>query len=112
MRAVILALAAGVLMGGAAQAKDSPSAMASGADVAHTGASPTAKMLYVCGEDEQSWRMFSRDLGIPDFVTAAQVRAAANKAWDGPKCITPTELRRLTDGPSANLTRVTYQPAR
>jgi hypothetical protein len=62
-----------------------------------------AKVLYVCGEDEAAWRSFSRDLGVPEFVTAAQVRADTDKTWAAPKCITASELRRLKDNTQVTL---------
>ena len=94
MRMVLLVVAAGALLGGVAQGKESPNAMAAGKD--SVGVQPAPKVLYVCNEEEMSWRAFSRDLGTPDFVTAAQVRADRGKAWSAPKCITAAELRRLT----------------
>lgn len=99
MRMVLLAIAAGALFGSAAQAKDDLAAMAAGPQPAQTA----KKVLYVCSEDEQSWRAFSRDLGTPDFVTAKQVLADQDKTWSGPRCITKTELHRLanmTSGPA------------
>ena len=108
MRTVLLAMAAGAFLAGAAQAKDIDAT--TGADAPR--AEPSVKVLYICGEDEMGWRMFSRDLGIPDFVTAEQVRADTGKAWDGPKCITSAELRRLTENKSARLTPAKFTPSR
>lgn len=95
MRLAIMVIAAAALLGGSAQAHSDPSAAAKDA----VATAPAAKkVLVVCDGDEASWRAFSRDLGLPEFVTARQVRAAEGKAWSGPKCITPSELRRLTGG--------------
>lgn len=102
MRMVLPIIAVAALMGGAVQAKDNPNAIAAGKDaVAQQGAT---KVLYVCDEDELSWRAFSRDLGTPDFVTAAQVRADTSKGWAAPKCITESQLRLLTGAKNERLT--------
>lgn len=93
MRMALLVIAAGALLGGAAQAKDNPNALATGKDAVER--QPLQKMLYVCSEDELAWRAFSRDLGTPQFVTADQVVAERGKAWSAPKCITKSQLRRL-----------------
>ena len=102
MRRVLPILVAAALLGGAAQAKDSPNAMAAGKDA--VAQQPTTKMLMVCDEDYLSWRAFSRDLGTPDYVTAEQVRADTSKAWAAPKCITESQLRRLTGARADRLT--------
>lgn len=95
MRTFLLAFAAAALVGGVAQAKEDPKAPAQ--DLAATQRSELlVKVLYVCNEEERDWRMFSRDLGTPDFVTAKQIRDQQGKAWAAPKCITPAEARRLT----------------
>lgn len=105
MRMALLVLAAGALLSSAAQAKDGPNEPTAGKD------QPAVKMLYVCSEDEAAWRPFSRDLGVPEFVTAAQVRASSGKAWSAPKCITSSELRRLTGGTQmGRLTRTGLTP--
>ena len=97
MRMVLLVIATGALLAGAAQAKESPNALAVGQDaVARQAATPGVKRLYVCDAEELSWRAFSRDLGTPEFVTADEVRTDSGKAWNAPRCITPSELRRLT----------------
>lgn len=107
MRMVLLVAAAAALLGGAAQANEDPNA---GAGKAEAQRAPSAaKVLYVCGEDEAAWRPFSRDLGVPEFVTAKQVRADTEKTWAAPKCITASELRRLKD---TQVTLVTPKPAK
>ena len=97
MQRVLMAIAASALLAGAAQAADQQQARS--ADKAATNAQARApaakKVLYVCSEEERSWRMFSRDLGTPEFVTAEQVRADAGKTWSAPKCITEGEMKRL-----------------
>ena len=111
MRTIMLTIAAAALMGGFAQAKDAP--VGSGQGVADgQGPDPQVKVLYVCGEDEASWRSVSRDLGIPEFVTAKQVRADSGKAWAEPKCITPAELRRLTNTQVGRLSAASLTPVR
>ena len=113
MRMVLLAIAAATLLGGVAQANDNPSAMRHGKNLADRApAEPVIKVLYVCDEDELSWRAFSRDLGTPEFVTADQVRAENGKAWTAPRCITATELRRLTSTKVGRLIDVNLTPAR
>ncbi|PZQ54930.1 MAG: hypothetical protein DI570_22550 [Phenylobacterium zucineum] len=99
-------------MGGFAQAKEqAPSATANG-QPAVAGPAPSVKVLYVCGEDEASWRSVSSDLGLPEFVTAKKVRADKGKAWDAPRCISPAELRRLTDVEVGRLTATSRIPIR
>jgi len=101
MRRVLTTLAAGALMAGglAAGAAQAAEGQARSADKAAKPATARVlagqKVLYICSEDERSWRAFSRDLGTPDFVTAEQVRAEAGKAWNGPRCITEGEAKRL-----------------
>ncbi|MEW5687351.1 MAG: hypothetical protein AB1942_20745 [Pseudomonadota bacterium] len=110
MRTLLLTIAAAALMGGFAQANEAPVAPGQAAD--GQGPAPMVKVLYVCGEDEASWRSVSRDLGIPEFVTAKQVRADSGKAWDAPKCITPAELRRLTNTQVGRLSAAALMPVR
>lgn len=106
MRMVLLVMATGALLGGVAQAKDNPNAMTPASNVVdQPRAQPVVKVLYVCDEEELSWRAFSRDLGTPDFVTAKQVRADSGKAWAAPKCITASELRHLTGTQVGQLTK-------
>lgn len=93
MRVTLMVIAAGALLAGAAQAKENQSATTEQDEAASTGR--VVKVLYVCSEEERNWRAFSRDLGTPDFITAEQVRAQKGKAWAEPKCITPSEVRRL-----------------
>ena len=118
MRTVLMTIAAAALMGGAAQAQDIPDAAASGQPAAAAQAAqgapsdPAFKVLYVCGEDQASWRSLSRDMGIPEFVTAKQVRADRGKAWAEPKCITPAELRRLHKLQIGRLSANTLTPVR
>jgi hypothetical protein len=112
MRTVLLTIAAAALMGGFAQANEAaPNALASG-QAATDGRAPLVKVLYVCGEDEASWRSVSRDLGIPEFVTAKQVKADTGKAWAAPKCITPAELRHLTNTQVGRLSAASLIPVR
>jgi len=93
--ALMVIAAAAALMAGTAQANPDRDATAAGKDaVSREGAAPaTKKVLQVCDEDTAALGSSS---GLPPFVTAKQVRAAEGKAWSGPKCITPSELRRLT----------------
>jgi len=100
MRMTLTVIAAAALIGGTAFAGPPPqqaaSAQVASADQAATAvaSTPVASVtLHVCDEEAADWRLFSRDLGLPDFVTAKQVRAG--KAGSGAKCITPSELRRL-----------------
>ena len=95
MRMLLLTLAAAALLGGAAQAGEEQDAVVTKA-VAAPQASEAKKVLIVCTEEERDMRSFSRDLGLPDFVTAKQVLADQGKAWTGARCITPTEMRRLS----------------
>ena len=95
MRTVLLTLAFGALMGGAAQAGEAPDAIVTKATV--TQASTTAapkKELMVCSEEERDMASQVRDLGMPGFVTAKQV--TEGKTWTGARCITPSEMRRLS----------------
>lgn len=97
MKMALLVIAAGALLGGAAQAKDDPNQIQpTKAVAAGDSTDGVTKVLYVCSEDEQAWRAFSRDLGSPDFVTAKEVLADKGKSWAEPKCITPSQLHRLT----------------
>ncbi|MBI1197013.1 MAG: hypothetical protein GC203_04045 [Phenylobacterium sp.] len=98
MRMALLVIAATALAGGVAQAQEQQ-ARAATVTPAVDRQDPAAatKVLYVCSEDERNWRAFSRDLGTPDFVTAKQVLADEGKAWSAPKCITKSELHRLTE---------------
>lgn len=92
MRVLSLVIAAGALLSGGAQASEPTPAP----DAAK-------KALVVCSEEERDWRAVSRDLGMPDFVTAKEVREG--KAWTGAKCITPAEMRKLTTLASAKPAR-------
>lgn len=113
MRTMLLTIAAAALLGGSAQANEPPNEKATGYEMAAAQTpDPVVKVLYVCGEDEASWRSVSRDLGIPEFVTAKQVRADTGKAWAQPKCITPAELRRLTNTQVGRLTAASLMPVR
>lgn len=87
MRHVFLAATALAVLGGNAWAAEAPAKQ------------PATKVLQVCDAEAQSWRAFSRDLGLPDYVTAKQVLADTSKGWAEPKCITASELRRLTGEP-------------
>lgn len=96
MRMVLLAIATGALIGGAAQASEKPVPGAGNETVGAEASETAKKVLIVCSQEERDWRAVSRDLGTPEFVTAKQVRADTSEAWSGPKCITASELRRLT----------------
>ena len=108
MRTVLLAIAASALLGGLAHAQEKSGATPGAANAAGAQrAAPIGKVLYICDEEERAWRVFSRDLGTPDFITAEQVRADKSKAWREPKCITASELRRLTGTRVGQLTERT-----
>jgi hypothetical protein len=54
-----------------------------------------ARVVYVCDSSTMTRRAFTREFGSNEFVTAEAVAAARGQAWAAPKCITPTEARRL-----------------
>ncbi len=106
MRTMVFVMAAGALLAGAAQAKDTLNPMGANPNVMEASrdsasqqrAQPAVKVLYVCDEGEQNRRAFAREFGAADFVTADQVRAAKGQPWSAPRCITPAEVRRLNIG--------------
>lgn len=54
-----------------------------------------ARVVYVCDSSAMTRRAFTREFGSMEFVKAEDVAAARGQSWAAPKCITPTEARRL-----------------
>lgn len=71
------------------------------------GASPepsarkAAPLLYVCDRSDLTRRSFVRQYGAMEFVTAQAV--VAHPSWEGARCITDAEYRRLGRLRSVNI---------
>jgi hypothetical protein len=71
------------------------SAPAAAGDAQTVDARDGARVVYVCDSSAMTRRAFTREFGSMEFVKAEDVAAARGQSWAAPKCITPTEARRL-----------------
>lgn len=89
MRILICALVLTALSAGPALSDEAASAAARGKDAA-----AKARTLYVCDASTMTKRAFVREFGAIEFVKA-EAAVSGGEAWSTPKCITPSEARRL-----------------
>ena len=64
------------------------------AQEATSAATKAQRTVYVCDASAMTRRAFTREFGTMEFVKADAV-VARRDAWAAPKCVTPTEARRL-----------------
>ena len=58
---------------------------------------PSAKAgrtVYICDGSAMTRRAFTREFGVMEFVKAETILTKSG-TWSAPKCVTPTEARRL-----------------
>lgn len=91
MRIAIGALVALTLSAGAAGAAGAPG---SGESTMLSETAHAPKLLYICEATPAAKRAFARQFGAVEYVKAADVKAKGD-AWTTPKCITPSQARRL-----------------
>ena len=59
-----------------------------------SAAAKAQRTVYVCDASAMTRRAFTREFGAMEFVKADAV-VARRETWTAPKCVTPTEARRL-----------------
>ena len=91
MRTLLWTLVA-ALAAGTATAKDVSGAAADSLPTVQNA--PVARTVYICDTSAMTRRAFTREFGAVEYVTAAQA-AAKDATWQAPKCMKPTEARKL-----------------